>query len=148
MSFIQVGPATGLLEAQQTLADLRERIANPRAILLRAATMTLEAAVQDIEIGGNPPWVPDKPPSDQHHILELSGALLASLQAGNSTEIWQGTDEVDVGTSVPYARFLQEGTSHMPARTFLTPSAEQSNDALSSAITDMAQRLLLTGEGA
>lgn len=42
----------------------------------------------------------------------------------NSFEMWTSSSQIEVGTNVVYAKFLQEGTKHMDARPFLEAGLE------------------------
>jgi phage gpG-like protein len=63
-------------------------------------------------------------------ILKDTGRLRLSTMSetagGNITKF--ASDSLIMGTSVPYAKFLQEGTKHMPARPFIIIQKEDAEE--------------------
>jgi phage gpG-like protein len=102
----------GAKELEKKLKDMRERVRDLRPILEREATIILREAAARIRKGGDPPWTPTKAPSNVHAMLQRTGLLLNSLQNGlGTTRKYESATGILFGTVVPYAPFLQFGTS-------------------------------------
>jgi phage gpG-like protein len=98
---------TGLQSLKKRVADIRERIANPRPGLTRAALVVLKAARERIKSGG-PGWAPNVTGTP---LLFKTGRLINSLTLGGpGNEADYNGNSMTVGTNLPYARYLQEGT--------------------------------------
>lgn len=87
---------------------MRERSQNYRPGLTRSALVVLKAA-RDRIVAGGPGWVPNQSGTP---LLWKTGRLINSLQLGNDGNAtdYIGDDAVKVGTRVPYAKWLQDGT--------------------------------------
>lgn len=113
----------GMPELLARLQSLEQKIApgggnsGIRSRLLRAGIVVLKAATQRIDAGG-PGW-----PENKTHtpLLHRTGRLLRSLTANGSGDNVMSVSgaEIEVGTNVEYARYLQEGTRHLPSRPYL-----------------------------
>jgi phage gpG-like protein len=137
----------GFPELEARLTALEQRIKQPRPILLRMAAMVLDAAKAEIEVGGSPSWPPTKAPSNRHHILIKSGALLNSLSAANSESIrWQSENTVLAGTNLSYAGFIQKGTRWMPGRPYLAPTESKTDSALQAKMVAMVDAYIKAGD--
>lgn len=149
---------TGGGSLRDRFALMQERVANLHPAFTQAAIEVLDAAKEEINEQGNPPWVPKKHPNG-HPLLEKTGALKSSLSAASAvTDIPQG---VKAGTNLFYARYQQEGTrsydrgsplstregprryAHggIPARPFLWAKADR--DSLTARIRDIFARRIM-----
>ena len=136
----------GIQQVQAQLAAILDRIRSPRQLLLRLVVMVLDEAKRQIEIGGDPPWAPTKPPSNRHHILIWKGTLLSSLSATNAGSVkWESDSRVQAGTPLAYAGYLQGGTRYMPGRPFLSPTIDKPNPALVEKMRAVAQAFFARG---
>jgi phage gpG-like protein len=75
------------------------------------------------------PWVPNKE-QDGRQQLVRTGRMRQSI-----TILSRTSDSVVVGSSVPYAKYHNEGTKHLPKRQFIGSSKE---------LEEMNNRYLLT----
>lgn len=93
---------------------------------------------------GSPRWAlrkPTKPPTT-HPLLRRTGRLYNSLTKPGGENISIATkDTFTFGTSVPYARYLEGGTKHMPARPILGTVAKGQRGARKSVRTLLTQAL-------
>ena len=139
----------GFPELEARISALEQRIQHPRPILLRMAAMVLDAAKAEIEVGGSPSWPPTKAPSNRHHILIKSGALLNSLSAANPESIrWQSENTVLAGTNLAYAGYIQKGTRWMPGRPYLAPTESKTDSVLQARMVAMVAAYVNAGETA
>jgi len=119
------------IETDGTLSLIRERLENLTPALEKAAGIAMDSIRKNFEAGGRPKWPPLKEVSRRP--LIDTGALLHSIGAGVSG------NEAIIGTPLPYARFHEEGTEHIPARPFMTLGAGDIR-AIEDAITDYLLR--------
>lgn len=131
--------ARGIENQLAALSDLRDFYnLVTRPILIRD--------IQEIfQRQGSPPWQlrkPTKPPTT-HPLLRRSGRLYNSLTKPGGENISIATKDIfTFGTSVPYARYLEGGTKHMPARPMLATVAKGKRGARKSVRTLLSQALL------
>lgn len=109
----------GLDAVQVRLADLAAEVDGSR-LLADLGRVLFEQTEDRIRTRHVAPrgaaWAPKR--GGTSSTLQESGALVRTLE-----HILAG-DEVEVGSALPYARYLQDGTSNMPARPFLGIGAE------------------------
>lgn len=107
----------GVTELRARIAGIRGRLANFGPGLMRAALVVLKFAQQNIAVGG-PGWAPNLSGTP---LLRRTGRLINSLALGGDGNV----DDINgmsirVGTNVPYAKWLQDGTGvyagHGPIR--------------------------------
>lgn len=97
----------GLTELRARVAGMIGRLDNFQPGLMRAAMVVLKAAKQHISVGG-PGWTPNLSGTP---LLQRTGRLINSLALGASdNEADYSAMSVRVGTNVPYATWLQNGT--------------------------------------
>lgn len=98
---------TGLTELRAKLDAMSKRATNMHDGLHAAGEIALQSARDRIAAGG-PGWTPNL---NGNPLLNRSGALLASLNYGGNGNIERYDGEaIEVGTNLPYARYMQEGT--------------------------------------
>ena len=119
-------------EVQQAIGDIRKKLEKPRDMLREIGDIIVEDIKNRIvrtkqEPENEAPWAPWAPwaPSTAKGrerkgnaalgLLFDSGNLLNSIKA----QIVGSHNTLQIGTNVPYAKYLQEGTEKMPARPFL-----------------------------
>lgn len=98
----------GMAELRVRLERMKAATTNVEPALLRAGVVVLKAAMDRIDAGG-PGW-----PANKTHtpLLHKTGRLLGSLTVSAADNISRVSgNEIIVGTNVPYARYLQDGTS-------------------------------------
>ena len=124
------------LAVMQDLSDFYKNHARP--ILIRD--------IDDIfQRGGSPRWSPRKPqtPPVTHPLLRRTGRLYNSLTKPGGENIFRVTkSNLVFGTSVPYARYLEEGTKRMPARPILKTVASSRRGAQKSVRTLLRNELI------
>jgi HK97 gp10 family phage protein len=94
--------------------------------------------------GGYPPWPPLAPSTLAHKgtdtpLLE-TGALRDDIH-----HVVVSESEVQIGTNVPYGRYLEFGTAKMPPRPFLRPAAMEVTQESREEIGSAAVRGILGG---
>lgn len=93
--------------AQARIARMIANTQHLEPALLRAGLVPLKAAQERIDAGG-PGWAPNVTHTP---LLHQTGRLLSSLTVGSAGEVQRVTsDEIVVGTNVPYATWIQGGT--------------------------------------
>jgi phage gpG-like protein len=101
------------------LTSVADRIEDPRAALERARALLARQEAEVFSTQGRAigeSW-PAAVEDEGHQLLVRTGALLASVTAIGAGEI--DGPILRFGTDVPYAMYLQAGTSRMAARPFL-----------------------------
>ena len=98
----------GIAQIRARLDGMRERTADMSPGLLRAGLVAVKAAKEHIDSGGDPPWKQNRAGTP---LLHKTGRLLNSLTIGSPDGVLNVSgNSIVVGTNVPYARYLQEGT--------------------------------------
>lgn len=112
---------TGLAELRARINAMKERAANIEPALKRAGMVVLKAAKDHIKSGAGDqgPWPPNITGTP---LLRRTGRLWNSLSVGGSDSLYEVSgSSVRVGTNVPYARWLQEGTGIYAGRGRIYP---------------------------
>ncbi len=111
----------GLDRLRVTIAARRAALADPTVPLEAAGALTRDAAVRRFAIGGDPAWTPSKK-SQTITIPTKAGGFLAITGSGGQTGVDTGNlmrsisvepvigSAVRIGTSVPYAKWYQNGS--------------------------------------
>jgi hypothetical protein len=102
--------AVGMAELRARIESMKARAADPKPGLLRAGMVVLRAAKDHIKSGAGDegPWPPNISGTP---LLFKSGRLINSLTIGGPGSVMQlDSSSIEVGTNVPYARWMQEGT--------------------------------------
>lgn len=119
----------------QALARISALSSPDHSRLLRMLGLKLEQqTVRHFDIGAGPdgPWAPTQRGGQ---ILVDTGRLRGSIQH------MIGSNVIRVGTSVPYGRYHQTGTSRMPKRAFIGVSPAD-RDELRAIIVEHLERLV------
>lgn len=94
------------IRARYAKISLKLRELNPT--LLRAGVAALGEFRRRITTGGDGTWAPN---AGYNALLRNEGTLIRSLQLGGGSNVNRLTDtSIEVGSALPYARMLQEGT--------------------------------------
>ncbi len=121
---------------KNTIAKITKNLENPRDMLSEIGDIIEEDVKHRIvELKRDPketpwaPWAPGTARARQRKgnaalgLLFDTGRLLYSIKSQVKNHGRKGGWSVNVGTNVPYAKFLQEGTPKMPPRPFLGVSS-------------------------
>ena len=119
---------------------LKQIASNAQAAMDKAAEILVEAVQEKILYGykdfhGRPP----------HTEIVDTGRLFDSISA-NVSKASQNAFSVDVGTDVPYAVYVHEGTSKLKGRPFITDGALAAQEDLQNALSG-TMKTGLTGTG-
>lgn len=113
-------------QAKAYLARLQARLANPQPVLAMIGRAAMLRAQREIETGkhdpeGHPwaPWSDDTANARRRRGNAARGILYDEGTLLHSMSVQVGAASVVIGTEVPYAEYLQDGTRRMPARPFL-----------------------------
>ena len=103
---------------------------NSQAAMDQIAEMLVEAVQGKIlygysDVHGNPP----------HTEIVETGALFDSIEASVSRDS-QNTYTTAVGTNIPYAQYVHDGTSKLKGRAFITDAVMESQDQISSILAN------------
>lgn len=101
---------------------LRKLASNAQAAMEQVGEMLVEAVQGKIlygysDVHGNPP----------HTEIVDTGALFDSIEA-DASRASQNTFSTAVGTDVPYAGYVHNGTSKLKGRAFITDAVMESKD--------------------
>ncbi len=113
---------TGLPELRKRIAQLVTSLHDMHPAFLRAAVVVLDSAKRRIQSEDAGQWYISKAMAmnPRGTPLHRTGRLFNSFDLGGlNNDVIDITGGVSVGTSLEYAKYLQEGTSKMPARRFL-----------------------------
>ncbi len=113
---------TGLPELRKRIAQLVTSLHDLHPAFLRAAVVVLDSAKRRIQSEDGGQWYISKAMAmnPRGTPLHRTGRLFNSFDLGGlNNDVIDITGGVSVGTSLEYAKYLQEGTSKMPARRFL-----------------------------
>ena len=110
---------------------LRRIGTNSQTAMEKAAELLVEAVQEKIlygysDVHGNPP----------HTEIVDTGALFDSIQASARRDS-QNTYSTEVGTNIPYAQYVHDGTYKLKGRPFITDAVMDSQEQL---------RALLSGQ--
>jgi hypothetical protein len=87
---------------------LRERLEQTEPTLLRAGAAVMRETRRRITTGGDGTWAPNM---GYNALLRREGTLIRSFQIGGPKNITRvESNSIEVGSVLPYARMLQEGT--------------------------------------
>ena len=124
------------IDAKEFVASMEKSInRNPRPLLKRFQVLMIRSFDLNFRHEGRPQrWALLKKATMRRKkskgILKDTGRLRLSLsgerQRGNITRFRR--DSLLMGTSVPYAGYLQHGTKHMPARPFVVIQDEDAQE--------------------
>lgn len=68
---------------------------------------------------------------------EATGATATSI-----SHTKQGAYEAEIGPTTYYAKFVEDGTSRMAAKPFMTPAAERNQEPFAQALANLAEEML------
>lgn len=115
-------------EVQDSIGDIRKKVENPRSMMQEIGDIIVEDIKHRIINTKTSPqdeawaeWAPstakarEKKGNAALGLLYDTGTLLNSI----TSQVVGSHHTLQVGTSVPYAGWLNEGTEKMPARPFL-----------------------------
>ncbi len=114
---------------EKQISNLQSSISNFSWAWDDIITKILHPTIRQIfESDGRGRW-PRRKDNLPHPLLRKSGRLFASLtNTGHRDNINRQTaTSLTYGTNVPYSSFHEEGTSRIPARSFLQPIAEDAS---------------------
>lgn len=130
-------------EVQQSIGDIRKKLANPRSMMQEIGDIIVEDIKNRItttkkDVNTDKSWSPWKPSTKKARtkkgnaalgLLYDSGELLNSI----TSQVVGSHNTLQVGTNVPYASYLHEGTPKMKARPFMGVS-ERAQESINEAI--------------
>lgn len=119
-------------DVQSAIGNIRSKVENPRAMMQEIGDIIAEDIKNIImkrnESPDGKPWAPWRPSTAKARerkgnakqgLLWDSGRLLRSIKS----QVIGSHNTVQIGTDIPYAGYLNNGTSKMSARPFLGVSA-------------------------
>lgn len=113
---------SGLPELKKRIMALVANLHDLHPAFLRAAIVVLDSAKRRIQSHDDGRWYISKAmaANPRGTPLHRTGRLFNSFDLGGvDNDVVDITGGVSVGTNLEYAKFLQDGTSKMPARRFL-----------------------------
>lgn len=130
-------------EVQEAIGDIRRKLENPRNLMLEIGDIITEDIKHRITTlktdPDDKPWAPWAPSTEKGRIrkgnahlglLFDTGTLLRSI----TSQVIGSHHTLQVGTSLHYAEYLNDGTKKMPARPFLGIS-KRAQASINQAIT-------------
>ena len=114
-------------EIQQVIGDIRKKIEDPRSLMVELGDILVEDIKNNIvrrkTAPDGTPWAPWMPSTAKARARKGNAALGLLYDTGNLlrsiTSSVSGHNSLTVGTNVPYATYLQNGTPKMVKRPFL-----------------------------
>jgi len=137
-----LGPVLG------TLRKVKNSVKHMRAFFKTAGGLIIESVTRNFMAGGRPKWEPLTPSTIRRRRqgegtgapkpLRDTNVLMVSIGRPSKDGIFEvGNKEVTVGTNVPYARYHQFGTRHMPARPFMMVQKEDEQKIVQAALDEI-----------